>query len=177
MHEAGCTQEEINDAHDHYDSRGQTAYDQRSPDRLPPPLQDNYEGEYDEDDFTDAEGQPSTFDERESSRADYQQHSKGIRSRRPSIEEQAGQPASVNLYNATIHTFNAQAPPMTTAIPTISEDLTATTDSATRPTESTQCELLRVWQRALHNESLLSPDGHHWPQQLQSALRQRVKYG
>eukprot|EP00971_Amphidinium_carterae_P172056 3411420-Amphidinium_carterae.2 len=40
---------------------------------------------------------------------------------RPSIEEQPGHPASVNLYNATIHTCNAQAPPLITAIPTISD--------------------------------------------------------
>eukprot|EP00971_Amphidinium_carterae_P055224 1088583-Amphidinium_carterae.1 len=58
----------IQDAYDYDDSRGQTAYDQRSPTRLPPPMQDDYEGECGEENFIDDEAQKSTFDERESSR-------------------------------------------------------------------------------------------------------------
>eukprot|EP00971_Amphidinium_carterae_P056653 1119733-Amphidinium_carterae.1 len=68
MYKAGCTQDEINDAYDYNDTRGQTAYDQKSPERLPPLVQEYYEGECNDKDLNDNEKQPSTFDERESSR-------------------------------------------------------------------------------------------------------------
>eukprot|EP00971_Amphidinium_carterae_P171548 3400901-Amphidinium_carterae.2 len=62
-------------------------------------------------------------------------HHKGRLQRRHSIDVSTeGRQSSVIIYyTATIHTFNANAPPVP-AIPTINEDTTATMDSGTRPT-------------------------------------------
>eukprot|EP00971_Amphidinium_carterae_P051483 1013970-Amphidinium_carterae.2 len=66
--------------------------------------------------------------------------SKGIHRRRPSIEEQQGQPGQpsivTNLWHTTIHNLHAAVPPVA-HIPTIMEDLTTSTESGTKPTPRT----------------------------------------
>eukprot|EP00971_Amphidinium_carterae_P027380 539207-Amphidinium_carterae.4 len=60
--------------------------------------------------------------------------SKGIHRR---LHEQGQLSIVTNLYRTTIHNFHAQAPPAP-LICTITEDLTATTESGTRPTPRPQ---------------------------------------
>eukprot|EP00971_Amphidinium_carterae_P194720 3864230-Amphidinium_carterae.1 len=129
MQRAGCATKEIDDACEFYDEKGHTSFDQPRL-RLPPTPQEDQYNHYGEEDYIDeretstrgssrmsgttkaSETQPNAAKGR--GKTTY----KGIQRRRPSVQKPEGRQASVNLYNATIHTFNAQTPQIQ-MIPTI----------------------------------------------------------